>query len=326
MTHFRNVLVVHGSSIGSEDALAQGIAIAAGSGARLTVAAPLDPSIPCTPHSVREMKSRMRRLETSVKSEGISDLNTEVLCGTPHVDVIRRVLRHGHDLVVTCDTVRHSFWDWLRPSVATQLLRHCPCPVLLVPAGQAAPMRRVLAVIEMDAGDGPIDPTSRNIVSTAATLAFAQSAELHVLCCWQAQDVEFDLLRSEIRDQTRQEIIDRNEERYRERIEALLAEIDARCATRIHLPRSSFLNTEVAGLVTRERLDVVVTGSGYGDLALRSTPAAFPDYIPRRSACAVLAVKPDWFQSSVVQAAMEAVGPSARYPNFQAGRLKIAVR
>jgi nucleotide-binding universal stress UspA family protein len=114
--------------------------------------------------------------------EGV-EVRTRVASGTPFMEIIRAVLRDGHDLVVKAaeepaGTVRQLFG-----STDLHLLRKCPCPVWIDRGSAAAPYRTILAAVDpAEKGD---DGLNRLILDLATTLAVREGAELNVVHAWQ---------------------------------------------------------------------------------------------------------------------------------------------
>ncbi len=71
-------------------------------------------------------------LETLVNSyRARIEIQTRVLVGVPFLEIIREVLRNGHDLVIKSPENR----DWLERLFGSDdmhLLRKCPCPVWII--------------------------------------------------------------------------------------------------------------------------------------------------------------------------------------------------
>lgn len=130
-------------------------------------------------------------LETLVNSyRARVEIQTGVLVGVPFLEIIREVLRNGHDLVIRSPENR----DWLERLFGSEdmhLLRKCPCPVWLIKPGKRKSYRRILAAV--DTGDAyPEEELAsrralrRQILEMACSLALSEFAELHVAHAWHA--------------------------------------------------------------------------------------------------------------------------------------------
>jgi nucleotide-binding universal stress UspA family protein len=115
-------------------------------------------------------------------------IQTKVLTGTPFLQIIREVVRNGHDLVIKSPDSP----DWLDRVFGSDdmhLLRKCPCPIWLAKAAAPKPHRRILAAVDVDEGYPPMELKTRHalnlrILTMASSLALAESAELHVVHAW----------------------------------------------------------------------------------------------------------------------------------------------
>lgn len=110
-------------------------------------------------------------------------VETRVLRGKPAIEVVREVLRGGHDVLLRGRPATDGRVGF--DAVDMQLLRKCPCPVWLVgPSGD--PYRRVLAAVD-PAPDDPVEQgLNRTILELALFLAEVDKAELLVLHVWDA--------------------------------------------------------------------------------------------------------------------------------------------
>lgn len=118
------------------------------------------------------------------------DIRTKVLKGTAFLEIIREVLRNGHDLVIK--TAEHQDWlDRLFTSNDMHLLRKCPCPVWLDTQQAPKAYRRILVAVDVDDSCPPQELKTRHLLNVqsmemAASLALSEFAELHVAYIWMA--------------------------------------------------------------------------------------------------------------------------------------------
>ena len=122
-------------------------------------------------------------------ADGRVEVAVHTLYGIGFVEVVRAVLRDGHDLVVKAAEGAAGRRGSLFGSLDMHLLRKCPVPLLLArPTPDSPRYRRVLAAVDFDpqkpVEDG--DSLNRRIVQAAADQALAEFAELHVAHAWEA--------------------------------------------------------------------------------------------------------------------------------------------
>ena len=132
-------------------------------------------------------KDRLNQLEALAKSipDGIT-VTCEVMDGCSYVEAIKRVLLYQHDMVVANATQSGRSGNRLFVSEDMQLLRKCPCPVLLLKSAKNDPFKRVLATVDFEYFDTPeieqAEPTLNDeILETALTIAAEARGQLDVI-------------------------------------------------------------------------------------------------------------------------------------------------
>jgi nucleotide-binding universal stress UspA family protein len=141
---FKNILLVAGPVCDDKAALEQAAALARECGAGLAVVDVID-SLPrdlrmlITVVPVRELldlavKDRRDRLADLVRTLGLEEVRVKVRTGAPFTEIAREVQENGHDLVVTTPERKSRFKEQLFGSTSLNLLRKCPCPVLVLAA------------------------------------------------------------------------------------------------------------------------------------------------------------------------------------------------
>ncbi len=108
---------------------------------------------------------------------------TQVLSGTPFIELIRAVQRNGFDLLVKAPHLPEGLTErLLYGSFDLHLLRKCPCPVWIDRPESAHPYRNILAAV--DPTDRANLELNRLIMDLASSLAERESAQLHVVHAW----------------------------------------------------------------------------------------------------------------------------------------------
>ncbi len=199
MKRFKNILCVLERRGDHCQALARTVKLAESNQARLRVVmvaekVSLGMGMPeGGPISEQLQNAVLRESEELLKSairpyRGRVDINTDVLVGTPFLEVIREVLRSRHDLVVK--TAEDPEWlDRLFGSDDMHLLRKCPCPIWLLKPCAPKSFRNILAAVDVDDAYGPEELEVRQslqdqVLQLAASLAVTESARLHVCHAW----------------------------------------------------------------------------------------------------------------------------------------------
>jgi len=134
--------------------------------------------------------SAKRRLEETIAPfRKRIRMESRVLQGSLFLEVIREVLRDGHDLVIK--SAEDPEWlDRLLGSEDMHLLRKCPCPVWLVKPGAARKHRSIVAAVDLDDAHEESELQTRHrlnmdILEMASSLALANFCELHVVHAWE---------------------------------------------------------------------------------------------------------------------------------------------
>jgi len=295
---FKNMLIVYNDVPGADDALTQGAALAVANDSRLTLV-DICPIGYRTPDFIAEREKRLRRTVRSLHLEEIKDVDARVLVGDGCEEVIRQVLRARHDMVIASSEGGGPLKNALYGTMATALMRKCPCPVWIVKPGQSAVYRRVLAAVDVDPNGSTIDPLSAKVIEMASSLANGHNAEFHVLHAWDVTGKDADTIYSEVPDPTRARLLDNHEAVRRAALEDLLERHVYGHATPVpHLPRGTPV-WEISGAVESHEIDLVVMGtasrSGLAALFLGNSA----ETILAATRCGVMTVKPDGFEASI---------------------------
>lgn len=81
---------------------------------------------------LRHQKERARQKLAELAPELGSEVQIEVVAGTAHVEIVSLAEEHGVDLIVMATHGRGFISHALLGSTAERVLRHAPCPVLIV--------------------------------------------------------------------------------------------------------------------------------------------------------------------------------------------------
>ena len=238
-------------------------------------------------------------------------IDTSVLIGTAFLEIIREVLRRGHDLVIKAPE-DPAWLDRLFGSDDMHLLRKCPCPVWLVKHSSSKSYRRILAAVDVDADHPASELAVRHklnveILELAVSLALSDFAELHVAHAWEA--VAESVMRSRFLRRPDAEIIayvERDRQQHVEGLHDLLNDVietQGSDAFRYLNPKKHLVKgqarQEISALAESLAVDLVVMGTvartGVAGLFIGNTAEAILEQV----GCSVLAVKPEGFETPV---------------------------
>lgn len=242
-------------------------------------------------------------------------LQSAVLVGRPHIEIIKEVLRDSYDLVIK-PIGPSGLVDRLLGRLDMRLLRHCPCPVWLSKGEDYRSFDNVLAAVdaqnmvyerssaeEEEAGD----ILNRQILELSYSLCAESGATLHVGHVWHPPFLSMNshgrayIAKKDINAYV--ETIKREHANWLKRMmrrAANWAGSDAadKVSPHTHL-RQGVPGEEIPNLVTELRSDLLVMGTvartGVSGLVIGNTAEEILD----QASCSVLAVKPAGFVSHV---------------------------
>ncbi len=243
---------------------------------------------------------REQRLRHLIKNtRGGPDVKVVETVGEPFIEVIRRVLAEGHDLVMVGEPVAEKPDEPHLSSGVMHLLRKCPVPVWVMRSGRSG-TGSVLALVDPDPDDPVRDGLNDLIMELATSLSHRHGWELHLGHAWTLEGEA--TLRSSPYVGLPGEMVDvmvRDTEAIR------LGQLDVLAIRHVTEPeRSIHMVAGAPGVVLprlADRLDVdlVVMGTvgrtGLRGLIMGNTA----ETILRSVRCSVLAVKPEGFVTPV---------------------------
>ncbi len=323
MQQFKNILCVMELGEASRPALDRAVTLAEDNQAALTVVDVL-PRVPAgfamqdggpIARDIQAGMEREHEKQIMAVLEPIRkklDVKHELLTGTVFLEVIRAVLRNGHDLVIKSPESP----GWLDRFLAgddMNLLRKCPCPVWMVKPETGKHYQRILAAVDMDDDYPPQELEAREalnerVLEIAGTLAASEVAELHVVHAW--EDFAETAMRHGVLTSVPAENVDSYAAQVRERralrLDELMrkvrttlgTEVMGRLKPELHLPNGS-AREQIPALAKRLNADCIVMGTvgrtGIEGFVMGNTAETILSQID----CSVLAVKPPGFVTPV---------------------------
>jgi len=148
---------------------------------------------------------RLGRLSEPIRAHGIY-CTQHVLQGIPVVEITKKVLKDGHDLVIKGSA--GEFGDPSFPNLDLQLMRKCPCPVWIMKRGQRPHYRNIVAAVDPRLDDIQRERLNDRVMEVATSAAAIHGGHLHVVHAWKlngeatlasrgfakVSSLEFDLL------------------------------------------------------------------------------------------------------------------------------------
>ena len=313
MKRFKNILVGVDLSVGdrfvgveltppSEEALRRALWLARLNGARLHLLYALDIS----PHAQRLIqkatgsqstvmdaaRDKLAELVERVRHVRVEAASSAVY-GKSWLELIRQVLRGGHDLVVSGTRSLGAMHGMLVGSTGKKLLRKCPCPVWITQPRTDEAISRILVATDLT----PVGATALELGHSMASL---HDAQLHVLYVLDNSEELYLRLGSVpvgmIQDH-------RNSAEQAARI-TIAEQLDRLGADGLsHSPAVHVIEgwpaDSIADLISRESIELLVMGtvarSGVQGFFMGNTAERLLPQV----ACSILAVKPEGFVSPV---------------------------
>ncbi len=323
MRRFRKILYVHeeNSPIALET-LQLGLKIAADSEGQVDLLAVLEPptvtfasniSILLQSRWIEESEDHLRQLARSASPD--KKLNSRVIEGRPHIQIVREVLAHDYDLVIK-PIGPSGLLDRLLGRLDMRLLRDCPCPVWLSKGEAYGALDNVLAAVDVDietplendVWDPPAkDALNRQILELSLSLCAGSKARLHVGHAWAPPFLSpFSRARVNLPQQEIDAYVTTVKRMHTSWLKKLMEQAvswfgqDVAESVRLktHLPQGD-PEVEIPRLVSKIGADLLIMGTvargGISGLVMGNTAETILDQIT----CSVLAVKPAGFITSV---------------------------
>jgi len=247
---------------------------------------------------IEEKSSRLQRMARHHKDDGL-DIGIRVLVGKSSEQIARIALAEKADLVVRYlkggDSQSPSHFG----TTARNLMRVCPCPLLLVRKQVPADLK-VMACVNVEHGF----EENAAILEEAENLA-GETKDLQAVYCWQFHGGE--TLRKHLDRNSFDRYQTEAEENYRSLFDDFLKEHDlASFSSGVHLETGDPI--QILPLLCRfKAIDVAVMSSASQDhplgRLLGSTIESVLDFLP----CSLLVVKPKNFKSPLKPLELDAV-------------------
>jgi universal stress protein E len=225
-------------------------------------------------------------------------ITSKLSSGKTSLAVIKQVLAGNHDIVIIQGKGTHSRRTGGIGDTAWELLRNCPCNVLLVgqQPGGAVP-KKMLVTLDAAAEDAKHIALNSKIMKAAADLAIKLNASLTAIHCWAIYGEA--LVRDYMTAAEFKEIEDATRDLGEKGLQSLCAELKEK-PQELHLKLIRGLpNAEIPRFANENGFDLVVMGTvarrGIAGALLGNTAE---EVLPQLHG-SILAIKPDGFVSPV---------------------------
>ncbi|MCG2634697.1 MAG: universal stress protein [Gammaproteobacteria bacterium] len=323
MQRFKKILCVMEHGEASKPALERAVALAENNQAELTVVdvierlpagvgmpdgGPISRNLQAV--MVREHEARIVSLLEPYRQR--FDVKHGVLMGTAFLEIIRMVLRNGHDLVVKCPE-SPSWLDRFFSGDDMHLLRKCPCPVWLVKTESPRSYKRILAAVDVDESYLPTELATRHalnvqILEMAASLAISESSELHVVHAWDSvyESISGFVVSSDISPEKEALSVEQERRQHQQWLDTFLRHTgnkETRDALGYRNPQTHLIKggarKEIPALAKRLQIDCIVMGTVARTGVMGFIVGNTAETILEQIDCSVLAIKPEGFKTPV---------------------------
>lgn len=186
MQRFQKILFVNDPA-DTARALQRAVRLARTNEAQLTIAT-LGEELPASMDALEKpiLQARAEEVQSllgKMPVEGL-DIQTRQLTGTRFLEIVREVLRGGHDLVIKPAEGRGGVSGTLFGSTDLHLMRKCPCPVWIIKPTKRKKYARILAAVDPDPAEKANAELNALILDLATSLAQREGSKLHILHAW----------------------------------------------------------------------------------------------------------------------------------------------
>tara|TARA_R110001592_G_scaffold363352_2_gene684895 strand:+ start:166042 stop:167043 length:1002 start_codon:yes stop_codon:yes gene_type:complete len=324
MRKLKNILFVVTPETSSKIAFQRAMTLAENNQAHLTVIKVIDGMVgsirlPIRQTSLLTLQEKLivvskQELEVLARSCNKKiKVDTKVLIGTTFIEIIREVLRGEYDWVIKVAEIDDERLGRNFRSDDMNLLRKCPCPVLLINSKQGSLFKRILAAVDVDDNYEPKELNTRhrlnvNILETASSIALSESsADLQIIHAWRAVGESFmegGFVSSS--DEDVAEYVEEVRQQHVKNMDSLVDEVRTKLGAEaieyikptIHLLKG-WPRTVIPDFVNHAKADLVVMGTvgrtGVPGFIMGNTAETILNHIN----CSVLAIKPEGFKTPV---------------------------
>jgi universal stress protein E len=303
MAFFKRILVDIDADAIAHPALDRAIVLARATGAALTVTDVMAVS----PYERRYLPGQLeedlierRRGQLNRIVSEIRDVSAEarLLVGRTATVLMQEVMRSNHDLLMrshareASGAIAKEFG-----AVDMELLRKCPCAVMLVRHGNLAPHPRIAAAVNASVADEIEQALNRKISSAALHLAEVLGGAPMILNAWAPFGER--MIQAHANEDAFATYVDDARTRAAADLRALAQSLDGVFAQVPMIQRRGKPEDVIPEFVAAEGVDILVMGTvargGIPGLLIGNTA----ERVLRRITCSVLAIKPDDFVSPV---------------------------
>jgi universal stress protein E len=246
---------------------------------------------------VRDMEERLQAFIGRIPGAERTPIKTKLVFGTPFIEIIREVLRAGHDLVMMGTEQEDGLRERIFGTTVMHLMRKCPCPLWVIRPRRGRKFARILAAVAPAEGAASKEALNDTIMTLATSLARMEKSPLHVVHCW-TEPYE-SLLKRQVGAETAKQLVRETKDTHQEWLDALLARHPADDLQRhAHLLKGD-PGLRIPELAKKRGVDLVIMGSvsrtGIKGFLIGNTA----EKVMNELHCSIMTVKPEGFVTPV---------------------------
>lgn len=242
-------------------------------------------------------RDRIEAVAKGLRRNGI-EVETEVRSGSATLEIIRRTLAHGHDLVMKAAQPQPN-WPLLT-GLDMHLIRKCPSAVWIVKSTAPAKAAHILATVDPDPDNPVRDRLNTTVMQLATSLAAADDAKLDVLNAWTLlEESTLRHGRARLRPEEVDALVEERRRACEWRLNALVGDFAGVRPGMRALCVKGHAGDVIPEHAAADEVDTIVMGTvgrtGVAGMFIGNTA----ETILSRVDCSVLTVKPEGFVSPI---------------------------
>ena len=309
MQYFKNILFMSSKLENGFDALKKALFLAFNNKAALQVLI----MVPKFPEAFKESqyeyeKFLLEKLNSNIQLAcnelKINQKDINLSASTDHGDatalyIIQHVLRDAYDLVIK--QAEETLTDTGFKALDMELLRKCPCPVLLnrIETPQMDKIRIAVA-IDARSPDAVGHDLVLQLLKLSQELSEAYNAEISIVSCWH-YEFEFEFKEGgnfQISKEALKEILDEVEREHKSRFDALIKESNLRCKYKVYALKG-IPDETIPAFVKANGINLLVMGTVARGGIMRALLGNTAENVFQSLKCSLIAKKPNGFISPV---------------------------
>ena len=308
MKRFKNILYIHSGDGAQEQQTARRVqSLASRNNARVCVVRILEKNVIDQLSSMISLGEKKlptiareqlkQELADFVENKVWKDIpvSSEVLEGRDFIEIIQKVLKENHDLVIKTRMDENG-----SDQLAMRLFRKCPCPVWIIRNSRAGGFKHILAALDLSNNQQENKQLNRKIIELTDSMARLEGAEAHYI---HALHLEFEGMMRGPRFRLSDEEIAGMKKELREESKETLTQLFQEIGGQPKPANIHIVKGEASEIIKQTIKDLEIDVLVMGTVARTGVPGLLignkAEKVLSDIDCTVLAVKPSGYVSPV---------------------------